>query len=250
MNKYENGSIKVDGLTDAEKISKKFVFLTAEHYDGKKASKLVYRDVKTVAARAFNIPESDTKSLLKGFMEGWGESPTATLAEVKDAVSKMSEKNLLSKKFKDYLNGKLGEATDLTAIKGDLTYAKFVSTQGAANQAVLNMEDLNNITTDQIGILAQEYGVSLFRDGQSYHKFWIRHNDNLDDYKMGVMEFCIVRNNVYQLFVKGVKGLGDPLPYTPGKDDPGTPDENNEITIDVTIYVKDWVKRTNKDIIL
>ena len=25
---------------------------------------------------------------------------------------------------------------------------------------------------------------------------------------------------------------------------------NNELTIDVTIYVKDWVKRTNKPIIL
>lgn len=70
------------------------------------------------------------------------------------------------------------------------------------------------------------------------------------DKKMGVMEFCIVRNNVYQLFVKGVRGLGDPLPYTPGKDKPDTPDENNELTIDVTIYVKDWVKRTNKPIIL
>lgn len=36
----------------------------------------------------------------------------------------------------------------------------------------------------------------------------------------------------------------------PGKDDPGTPDESDDVTIDVTIYVKDWVKRTNKDIIL
>lgn len=44
--------------------------------------------------------------------------------------------------------------------------------------------------------------------------------------------------------------MGDPLPYTPGKDKPDTPDENNELTIDVTIYVKDWVKRTNKPIIL
>ena len=67
---------------------------------------------------------------------------------------------------------------------------------------------------------------------------------------MGVMEFCIVRNNVYQLYVKGIRGLGDPLPYTPGKDDPGTPDESDYVTIDVTIYVKDCVKLTNKDIIL
>ena len=79
---------------------------------------------------------------------------------------------------------------------------------------------------------------------------WIRHNDNGNDGMMGVMEFCIVRNNVYQLYVTGVRGLGDPLPYTPGKDTPDKPDETDDVTIDVTIYVKDWVKRTNKDIII
>lgn len=86
--------------------------------------------------------------------------------------------------------------------------------------------------------------------GKSYYKFWIRHNDNGNDGMMGVMEFCIVRNNVYQLYVTGVRGLGDPLPYTPGKDTPDKPDETDDVTIDVTIYVKDWVKRTNKDIII
>lgn len=250
MNKYDNGSIITEKLTETEKDSKKFVFLTAEHYDGKEVHKLVYRDVNTVAARAFNIPDGDTKGLLVGFMGNWSTS-TATLDEIKDAVSKMSEKNQLSKKFKDYLNGKLQDATELTnELKNNLTYTKFIGTQSEAEQAVLNMADLSNITTDQIGLLAQSYGVSFFRDGQSYHKFWIRHDDNLDDYTMGVMEFAIVRNNVYQLYVSGIRGLGDPLPYTPGKDDPGTPDENNEITINVTIYVKDWVKRTNKDIII
>lgn len=250
MNKYDDGSIKTEGLTQAEKDAKKFVFLTAEHYDGKEVSKLVYRDVKTVAARAFNIPDGDTKGLLKGFMEGWTSS-SATLDDIKEAVSKMSEKNLLSKKFKTYLTDKLKGETELTdVLKGDLTYTKFIGTQSIAEQNVLNMANLNSITTAQIGILSGSYGVSFFRNGQSYHKFWIRHDDNLDDYTMGVMEFAIVRNNVYQLYVSGIRGLGDPLPYTPGKDDPGTPDENNEITINVTIYVKDWVKRTNKDIII
>ena len=67
---------------------------------------------------------------------------------------------------------------------------------------------------------------------------------------MGVMEFCIVRNNVYQLDVTGVRDLGDPLPYTPGKDDPNNPDESGTVSILVNIYVKDWVKRSNSGIIL
>ena len=110
--------------------------------------------------------------------------------------------------------------------------------------------DPNDFTPDQIGNLYQFYNVSLYKGGKSYYKFWIRHNDNGNDGMMGVMEFCIVRNNVYQLYVTGVRGLGDPLPYTPGKDTPDKPDETDDVTIDVTIYVKDWVKRTNKDIII
>ena len=67
---------------------------------------------------------------------------------------------------------------------------------------------------------------------------------------MSVMEFAIVRNNVYQLSVTGVRDLGDPLPFTPGKDDPNNPDESDELKISVEIYVKNWVNRLNDNIIL
>ena len=250
MTEYVNGAISDKAQLDD---TENFVFLTAEHFNGKEAQKLVYKNIKTVAARAFNIPDgTDKTNLLKGIMEGWTDDVTSTLADVKTAIEGMSIKNKLEEKFKKYLEDQLSTATDLTPdLKNRLTYKGFVSTQDQKLQAILNKTDnMSSITTDEIGPLAENYGVSFFRNGQSYHKFWIRHNDNMADKKMGVMEFCIVRNNVYQLFVKGVRGLGDPLPYTPGKDKPDTPDENNELTIDVTIYVKDWVKRTNKPIIL
>lgn len=250
MTEYVNGAISDKAQLDD---TENFVFLTAEHFNGKEAQKLVYKNIKTVAARAFNIPDStDKTNLLKGIMEGWTDDVTSTLADVKTAIEGMSIKNKLEEKFKKYLEDQLSTATDLTPeLKNKLTYKGFVNTQDQKLQAILNKTDnMSSITTDEIGPLAENYGVSFFRNGQSYHKFWIRHNDNMADKKMGVMEFCIVRNNVYQLFVKGVRGLGDPLPYTPGKDKPDTPDENNELTIDVTIYVKDWVKRTNKPIIL
>ena len=67
---------------------------------------------------------------------------------------------------------------------------------------------------------------------------------------MGVMEFAIVRNNVYQVSVSGVNKLGQPLAFTPSYDDPNTPDETDEVYIDVEIYVKDWVLRSNTEIIL
>lgn len=246
---YNNNAISEVNLSKDKDGN--FQFLTAEHFDGKEVHKLVYKDVKTVAARAFNIAEGDTKGLLKGFMEGWTGNTTATLADVQTAVAGMSEKNLLSKKFKRYLNENLENKTawDET-LQGLMTYSTFIGKQTQAQQNLLNITDLSTYTSSNIEDLARDYGIYFFRNGKSYHKFWIRHNDNNDDYKMGVMEFAIVRNNVYQLNVTGVKGLGDPLPFTPGKDKPETPDESNEVTINVTIYVKDWVKRTNKDIIL
>lgn len=242
VSSYENGEIKSVNLPNGDKT-----FLSAAHYNSNgSVSRLVYKDVKSVAARAFNL-ENDKKNLLKGFMDGWDDI-TADVNAVKKAVQDMSSQNGLESAFKEYLDGILaGKATLDEDLKQKLTYAAF---RRQASHLPSNITPVSQFCSEQIGNLYQYYNVSLYKSGRSYHKFWIRHNDNGNDGLMGVMEFCIVRNNVYQLYVKGIRGLGDPLPYTPGKDDPGTPDESDDVTIDVTIYVKDWVKRTNKDIIL
>ena len=64
------------------------------------------------------------------------------------------------------------------------------------------------------------------------------------------MEYAIVRNNVYQLQVNGIKDLGDPLPFTPGVDDPDNPNRETDVFILVNLYVRNWVKRSNSGIIL
>ncbi|MBP3519375.1 MAG: Mfa1 fimbrilin C-terminal domain-containing protein [Parabacteroides sp.] len=254
MMKYDNDHINEVTLTD----NTNFYFFTAEHFNAStgKVQKLVYADVKSVAARAFNIPNEGGKpNLLKGFMEGW-DGTTITLDEAKTAVNGMSQRNLLSEKFKKYLSTQLESVNDGTQQvanwdnKAALTYDAFVDVQEDTYKKLLNKTDLSKYDATDIANLAEIYGIYFFSNGESYHKFWIRHDDNNDNYKMGVMEFAIVRNNVYQLNVTGVRGLGDPLPYTPGKDKPDTPDESNEVTIDVTIYVKDWVKRRNDNIVL
>lgn len=252
LTSYSDNNIQNVALEKNDKGE--FQFLTAEHFTGTEVKKLVYKDVKSVAARAFNITEGDTKGLLKGFMDGWTSS-SVTLAEAQTEINRMSQKNKLSEKFKKYLSEQLDNVTDKTVTVAAwenntrLTFNAFCENQGTNNSELLNKQLAEYSSTD-IANLAEQYGIYFFRDGQSYHKFWIRHDDNNNNNKMAVMEFAIVRNNVYQLNVTGVRGLGDPLPFTPGKDDPGTPDENNEVTINVTIYVKDWVKRKNADIIL
>ena len=81
-----------------------------------------------------------------------------------------------------------------------------------------------------------------------YYPYWIRHANNGDDKTMGIMEFCIVRNNVYRLNVTGIDGLGMADPF----DSTDKPDEGEEegYYLKVELYVHDWVVRENENIIL
>ena len=65
---------------------------------------------------------------------------------------------------------------------------------------------------------------------------------------MGVMEFAIVRNNIYELQVAGMDGLG--FSGTENVPDPENPDEDSSAKIRVVLYVKNWVVRSNSGIIL
>lgn len=97
----------------------------------------------------------------------------------------------------------------------------------------------------EIGADLYENGISAYPDGKNYYKYWIRHSNNNDPDVMGVMEFAIVRNNIYNLTVTKVSGMGE-SPFKPT--DPENPDEGQDHYISVEIYVKDWVVRENGDI--
>ena len=82
--------------------------------------------------------------------------------------------------------------------------------------------------------------------------YWNRHNDNGDNSKMGTMEFCVVRNNVYKLAVTSISNFGHPEPNDP--DNPGgdpepvkptDPDEEINIYFNVSVKVLPWVVRVN-----
>ena len=243
------------GSIESVPLDNNKTFLLAVHKNGEGATvRSVYKDLPSVAACAFNLEEGSNPNLLKGLMNGWdGMTTLPDFADVQKAINSMSDQNGFEIAFKKYLSDMIkGETNWKEELTMRLCYTEFRKKQNENGGGHLpdTYTDPNDFTPDQIGNLYQFYNVSLYKGGKSYYKFWIRHNDNGNDGMMGVMEFCIVRNNVYQLYVTGVRGLGDPLPYTPGKDTPDKPDETDDVTIDVTIYVKDWVKRTNKDIII
>lgn len=87
-------------------------------------------------------------------------------------------------------------------------------------------------------------------DGAGYYFYYYyknRHNDNLDNGSMGIMEFATVRNNVYKLAVTNISSLGHPrIPENdPDKPTPDTPDESDDLYITVNCRVIPWVVRIN-----
>ena len=90
----------------------------------------------------------------------------------------------------------------------------------------------------------------------NYYYYWNRHNDNLDPYTMGIMEFAVVRNNVYKLAVDKIKRFGHPTPPDPTNPDPDPepdpdpvdpddPDESVNYYFNVTVKVLPWTVRIN-----
>ncbi|MBE6226793.1 MAG: hypothetical protein E7121_06855 [Bacteroidales bacterium] len=84
----------------------------------------------------------------------------------------------------------------------------------------------------------------------AYYYYWNRHNDNLDNARMGNMEFAVVRNNVYKLCVDKIAKFGHPDPKDPKNpdpdpEDPTDPDESLNYYFNVTVKVLPWVVRVN-----
>ena len=96
------------------------------------------------------------------------------------------------------------------------------------------------------------------KDGKyyNYYYYWNRHNDNLDNKLMGIMEFAVVRNNVYKLAVNSINRFGHPTPPDPSNPDPDPepdpdpvdpddPDESVNYYFNVTVKVLPWTVRIN-----
>lgn len=89
--------------------------------------------------------------------------------------------------------------------------------------------------------------IKVYDKGVCYYPYWIRHADNGKPNEMGVMEFAIVRNNIYDLTVTGISKLGLSGADVP---EPGKDNESKEVYFKVVVNVKNWVVRSNGGIIL
>ena len=102
--------------------------------------------------------------------------------------------------------------------------------------------------------LDPDNGISVYEpdaeDGNyyCYYFYWNRHNDNGNPAKMGPMEFCVVRNNVYKLSVVKIDRIGHPTDpdNDPDPVDPEDPDEEAIRYCAVKVEVLPWVVRENE----
>ena len=122
--------------------------------------------------------------------------------------------------------------------------------QAAYNQAATGVA----ADAEPTGAAAAAAGFTGYsaKDGKYYvyYYYWNRHNDNLDPYTMGVMEFAVVRNNVYKLAVNAINRFGHPDPTNPTDPDPDPvkpddPDESVNYYFNVTVKVLPWTVRIN-----
>lgn len=130
--------------------------------------------------------------------------------------------------YNKYLEG-LAEGKDDTEAVSDassLTWSNYMQyecgySKDENGKVVLDQND--KVTR----IALQPYGTRTYEDATCYYTWWVRHsNDNNDDTK-GIMEYAIVRNNIYKLTVKSVYSLGGEVP------------DDESLIVDV--YVNDWL---------
>lgn len=163
-------------------------------------------------------------------------------------VNKMNDENFTWAKIKGGISADKKEAflaSKLAQEKGPFGYVDHVVEQLEKDQPAQSFSDYLKNKPHSFNIGAVNT-VLFYENGECYYPYWIRHADNTDPIKIGVMEFGIVRNNIYDLAVKKINKLGLSGDEKP---DPKDPDESDEFLFNVALYVKNWTLRKNEGII-
>lgn len=130
--------------------------------------------------------------------------------------------------YKAFLLGQ-DEAQDLAQVKKSLKWSAYMLSN-CGYSASLN--GTYKVELDQNGIVTrnalQSYGVRTYEDATCYYTWWVRHSNDNNDETKGIMEYAIVRNNIYKLTVNSIYSLGNDVPG-----------EDENIILDV--YVNDWL---------
>lgn len=139
--------------------------------------------------------------------------------------------------YNKYLEG-LAEGKDDTETVSDapsLTWSNYMKNECGYSASLNN--GVYSVTLDQNAAIStrealKPYGTRTYEDATCYYTWWVRHSNDNDDTKKGIMEYAIVRNNIYKLTVNSVYSLGGEVP------------EDESLIVDV--YVNDWLLLDNE----
>lgn len=133
--------------------------------------------------------------------------------------------------YKLWLKEQINAAANWTdEVKESLTWTSYMlnvcgySATLASDVYTVTIDQKEKVTAD---ILAK-YGARTYEEATCYYTWWIRHANDGDEDTNGVMEYAIVRNNIYELNVESIYSLGG---YIPNEEEKG---------FIVNVYVKDW----------
>lgn len=130
--------------------------------------------------------------------------------------------------YNKYLEG-LAEGKDDTGAVSDAS--SLIWSNYMLNECGYSKDENGKVVLDQNSkvtrIALKPYGTRTYEDATCYYTWWVRHSNDNDDTKKGIMEYAIVRNNIYKLTVESVYSLGDPVPGDKG--------------LRVKVYVNNWL---------
>lgn len=131
--------------------------------------------------------------------------------------------------YNKYLEGLAGGKDDSETVSdaSSLTWSNYMK-----NECGYSKDENGKVVLDQNGkvtrIALQPYGTRTYEDATCYYTWWVRHSNDNNDETKGIMEYAIVRNNIYKLTVNSIYSLGNDVPG-----------EDENIILDV--YVNDWL---------
>ena len=98
-----------------------------------------------------------------------------------------------------------------------------------------------NVTDESEASELEAKGIKVYKGGKCYYyTSQIKHFDDGNNQTNGVMEFAIMRNNIYSIAVTGIKTIGDAdlSGFTPAE-----PDESATAYIQVNAKILPWIVR-------
>lgn len=136
-----------------------------------------------------------------------------------------------------YFTGLQGDAQGTDAVGtalDNVTWTAFLATLGVDESDITDPQiNQGGVTDTRARLYASSNGMlRTYYKGLCYYVWWLRHSNDNSDVTNGLMEYAVVRNNIYKVEVETVASIGGDVP--------------DDTEIKAHVYVKDWVLLTEE----